>query len=229
MYYLYYYPGNASLAPHMLLQALGVEYELVLVDRDNQAQKSSEYLKLNPAGRIPTLVVDGKKSKETEGGKKAVSKPLVIFESAAICLYLLEQHPSSTLMPSMADTSARSRFYQWFMYITNTVQSELMLYFYPQKYTTNVNGAQGIEEMAEVRVTSMLKLLDQQLAQYDYIAGEISIADYFLFMVANWAANFKQPPLSFPHLSVYMKKMAQRIEVQAVFAKEGRELTRYLT
>ncbi len=56
MYKLYYYPGNANLAPHMVLQEIGAKYELVLLDRDKQQHKSPEYLKLNPHGRVPTLV-----------------------------------------------------------------------------------------------------------------------------------------------------------------------------
>ena len=56
MYVLHYYPTNANLAPHMLLEELGVPYRLALVDRDQGAHKSAEYLKLNPAGLIPVLV-----------------------------------------------------------------------------------------------------------------------------------------------------------------------------
>lgn len=56
MYQLYYYPANANAAPPMLLQEFGVDYELVLVDRTANAQKSKEYLKLNPSGRIPALI-----------------------------------------------------------------------------------------------------------------------------------------------------------------------------
>jgi glutathione S-transferase len=55
MLQLYYFPDNASLAPHLLLAETQVDYSLRLVDRNSNAQKSKEYLKLNPAGRIPTL------------------------------------------------------------------------------------------------------------------------------------------------------------------------------
>ena len=71
MYQLYYYPLNASMAPHFILEALKVNFELIKVDRENNAQKSPEYLALNPAGRIPTLIDDG----------------LAIFESPAICIH----------------------------------------------------------------------------------------------------------------------------------------------
>ena len=75
MYTLFYFPRNASFAPHMLLAHLGVPYQLELVDRISAAQKSDAYLALNPTGRIPTLVDD----------------QTVLFESAAICLYLSEK------------------------------------------------------------------------------------------------------------------------------------------
>tara|TARA_Y100000588_G_C13479772_1_gene596319 strand:- start:254 stop:460 length:207 start_codon:yes stop_codon:yes gene_type:complete len=68
MLQLHYYPDNASLAPHLLLVETDADYELSLVDRTSNAQKSEAYLKVNPAGRIPTLVHDD----------------LVLFESPAI-------------------------------------------------------------------------------------------------------------------------------------------------
>ncbi len=77
MYKLFYYPRNASWAPHMLLAEMRLDYELVLVDRKTEAQKNPEYLKLNPTGRIPTLVVDGE----------------AIFESAASWFWQCERPP----------------------------------------------------------------------------------------------------------------------------------------
>ena len=68
MYQLYYYPGNANLAPHMVLEEIGAPYELILLDRAKNAHKAPEYLKLNPHGRIPTLI---------DGG-------LVLYETAAM-------------------------------------------------------------------------------------------------------------------------------------------------
>src|SRR3989304_10510949 len=84
MYQLYYHPGNANPAPHILLEEIGADYELVLVDRTKNEQKSPAYLKLNPAGRIPVLV-DG---------------DLVLYETAAICLHLADRHAAAGVGPA---------------------------------------------------------------------------------------------------------------------------------
>mgnify|MGYP000623779462 CR=1 FL=1 len=148
MYQLYYYPGNANLAPHMLLEEIGVPYELILVDRDKNAQRSPQYLKLNPNGRIPTLV-DG---------------DLVLFEAAAICLHLADRHPEAALAPALG-TPARAEFYKWLIYLTNTLQAELLIYFYPERLAIDANAAAAVKLRAQERVADMLDLIEQALAQ----------------------------------------------------------------
>ena len=81
---LYYYPGNASLVPHIILREIGVPFELRLVDRSQNAQQSPEYLKLNPSGRIPVLIDDGH----------------VLFETAAIAMHLADKFPAVGLAPA---------------------------------------------------------------------------------------------------------------------------------
>ncbi len=100
MYTLYYYPGNASLMPHMLLREIGAPFELQLVDRANNAQKSAEYLRLNPSGTIPVLVDDG----------------AAIFETAAISLYLADRHPDAGLAPP-PNSPERGQYYKWMVLI----------------------------------------------------------------------------------------------------------------
>jgi len=193
------------MAPHFILEAMQVDYELILVDREHNAQKSADYLALNPTGRIPTLVDNGQP----------------IFESAAICMHLAESHPQYNLIPNVGD-SARPLFLQWMMYLTNTLQAELMVYFYPERHTTERSDAERIKRAQELRVTDMFKLLDQELEHKEYLLGHaISACDYYLFMLAVWADDFQQPPLSFANLARYLRQMAQRKEVYAVCKKEN--------
>ena len=58
MYKLYYSPGTASMAVHLTLLELGVAHSLARVHFDTNAQRSPEYLRLNPRGQVPTLLID---------------------------------------------------------------------------------------------------------------------------------------------------------------------------
>lgn len=212
MYKLFYYPRNASWAPHLILAELGVKYELILVDRKTNAQKSAEYLQLNPSGRIPTLIDDG----------------LTIFESAAIGLHLCDKHPKAKLIPAIGDP-LRPLCLQWLFYLNASLQPELMVYFYPAKHTTATHVTSSLKAAQELRVTEMFMLIDKALEGQDFLVGDrISICDYFLFMLAHWASGFTRSPQSFTNLGRYLRKLAQRPAVRSVCATEGTSLDLYL-
>lgn len=211
MYQLYYYPRNASWAPHLMLSELDVDYELKLVDRKTDAQKDAQYLALNPAGRIPTLI----------HGEQT------IFESAAIGLYLCEQNVSANLLPAIG-SPLRIQCYQWLFYLTSTVQSELMVYFYPDKHTTESFQSQSIVLAQEKLIIEGLKLLDQQIANKRFLIGDqITICDYFLFMMCHWASDLKRPPISFANLGRLMRELASRESFRRVCEIEGTSLAIY--
>src|SRR5690242_14803037 len=83
MYILYYSPGTASMVVHLLLLELGAPHELRRVDLDAGGQRDPAYLKLNPGGVVPTLIVDGEAR----------------CEAAALALLLAERHPEARLSP----------------------------------------------------------------------------------------------------------------------------------
>lgn len=199
------------MAPHFILEEIQVDFELIKVDRKSNAQKSQDYLALNPAGRIPTLIDNGQP----------------IFESSAICIHLSETNAATNLIPEMGSRD-RALFFQWMMYLTNTVQAELMVYFYPQKHTKDSTGIDFIVQAQEGRITEMFELLDNELEGKDYlVANTVSACDFFLFMLAVWADELKRPPLSFKNLSRYLKKLAKRDSVVRVCRKEGLSLKDY--
>ena len=207
MYQLYYYPNNASLAPHFLLHHMQANYELVLVDRRSNIHKSVDYLKLNPAGRIPTLIDDGD----------------AIFESAAICVHLCEQH--NQLMPALG-SKLRPKFHQWLMYLTNTLQAELMVRYYPHRHTNDEQTIANVIAAQDERIAESLAIIDQQLSDNRYLIGEeISACDFFLFMLAEWCLPVEKSPLHFPTLSQYLARMSQHPTVKAVCEIEKIDLS----
>ncbi|MCO7223491.1 glutathione S-transferase family protein [Pleionea sp. CnH1-48] len=211
MYTLFYYPCNASLAPHLLLEHMELDYQLTLVDRKENAHKSKEFLQLNPLGRIPALIDD----------------EMVLFESPAICVHLAEKHPEKFMMPGLG-TPERAKFHQWLMFLTNTLQAELMVYFYPDKYTTMPEVAPSIREQQHERVAQFLAVLDDALSKQPFLAGErLSACDFYFLMLAIWADEIHQPPMSFPHIKKYLQRITKLPSVIRVCEKEGISLEEY--
>ena len=207
MLQLHYYPGNASMAPHLLLEEMGVAYELKLVDRMQQAHKSAEYLLLNPNGLIPVLV-DG---------------DLVLYETAAICLHLLDTNPKAGLAPAPG-SSARAHFYKWLVWMTNSLQATLIIYFYPERWADNAEAAAQVRSHAQTKVGALLDQIEAELARHGgpYLLGEtFSAVDLYALMLCRWTRGFTRPARSLPQLGAYLQRLLARPAVQRVFEKEG--------
>ena len=208
MIQLHYFPGNASLIPHILLEELGERFELLYVDRSVSAQKSPAYLKLNPNGLIPVLV---------DGG-------LVLYETAAICLHLVDSHPRANLAPALG-TAERAHFYKWLMWLTNTLQAALIIYFHPERWVDEGNkpGAAQVKAHAEAKIGTLLDQLDAQFASHgkDWFSGErYSALDPYAFLMCRWTRGFGRPARGLPHLGPYLDRMLARPAVKRVFEKE---------
>ncbi len=114
------------------------------------------------------------------------------------------------------------------MYLTNTLQAELMVLFYPQKHCQSDNAVAEIVKAQQVLIHQSLLLLNDQLSNKQYLLGDkITACDYFLFMLFIWADELELPPLSFPHLSCYLKRMVKQPAVITVCKKENLSLADY--
>ena len=151
MYLLFYFPGNASLAPHILLEELGVPYRLELVDRDRDGHKSPEYLRLNPQGLIPTLVDDD----------------LVLWETSAILMHIADR---AGFAPDLG-TPERAQYYKWMVHLTNTIQSEYILHFYPERYAEGAANIAALTARTGSTLTERFRRIDAQLDDDPYLLG----------------------------------------------------------
>ncbi len=207
MYQLHYFPSNANAAPHMVLEELGQDYDLVLVDRARNEQKSEDYLRINPNGRIPTLV-DGQ---------------LVLFEAAAIVLHLVDQHPDAGLAPKIG-TPDRARFYQWLTFLTNSLQEELMIWQYPDRLTgTDAAATEIVRQGAEKRANRYLDIIEQHLKAAGplLLGGALSAADFYFVMLARWARQMSNPPRSRPHIARLLDMVTALPAVRRAYEREG--------
>ncbi len=215
MIQLHHYPSTAAMVPHILLEEIGTPYQRVLVDRMADAHKAPAYLALNPNGLIPVL---------TDGD-------LVLYETAAIALHLADTHPQAALVPALG-TAARAQFYKWLMWLTNTLQATLMIYFYSERWVDegNTAGAAELKANAQRKVGGMLDQLDAHLASHGgpwFMGAHHSALDAYVFTLCRWTRNFSAAPGSpavpareRPHLGPYLQRMLARPAVQRVLANE---------
>lgn len=201
MYKLYYAPGSAAMAPQAILNAISVKHELILVDDDKNEQKSAAYMALNPHGRVPTLVYDGAN---------------IMYESAAICLFLTERHPEAGLAPAV-DHPDRGLFLQWMAYQTNTLQEALMHYWHGEYFIDGAEQQAQMSKKAEQRCDEMFGFLDGVLTRSGpYLCGKNFYAcDIFLAMLARWTRKMEKPAIRHPQI----RRLVQHCLALPAYAK----------
>ncbi|WP_439589564.1 glutathione S-transferase family protein [Hydrogenophaga sp.] len=213
MIQLHFYPSTAAMVPHILLEELGVPYERVLIDRENGALDSPAYRALNPNGLIPVLV---------DGG-------LVLYETAAIGLHLADTHPQARLMPVLGSVE-RAHAYKWLMWLTNTLQATLIVYFYPHRWVDDGSATKDeVKATAKRRVGVQLDLLDAELARHGgpwFMGESYTLLDAYVFTLCRWTRHFSadspvRPARERPHLGPYLQRMLARPALQRVMINEG--------
>ncbi len=145
------------------LEELGLRYRLKVLDLSRNEQKAPAFLSINPNGRIPAIV-----DHNAEG--------FAVFESGAILMYLAEK--TGQLLPQ--DAQGRSRVIQWLMFQMGGIgpmmgQANVFFRYFPEKIPAAIDRYQGESKR-------LFRVLDGQLADHEYLAGDYSIAD-----IANWA------------------------------------------
>lgn len=202
---LYYSPGAASLVVHWLLIELGLPHELRELDFEAKAQKSAEYLRLNPSGVVPTLVVEG--------------RPLT--EAAAIVLHLADTHPDAGLAPAVG-TPARADYYRWMFYLANMLQPAFRAWYYADEFA-GPDNVPLVKARAEKRAEACFDLLDAHLAANGpYLLGErMSAADFYLTMLMRWSRNLPRQALDWPALRTLAERMRALPSFARLYAAEG--------
>jgi GSH-dependent disulfide-bond oxidoreductase len=159
---LYTAPTPNGWKASVTLEELEIPYEVHTVNLMTGDQKTPEYRKLNPNGRIPTIV-------DRNAGDFAV------FESGAIMIYLAEK--AGRLLP--ADVKGRSRVIQWLMFQMGGIgpmmgQANVFYRYFPEKIQPAIDRYQNESRR-------LFEVLNTRLAEHEWLAGDFSIAD-----IANW-------------------------------------------
>lgn len=202
---LYYAPGAASLAVHWMLLETGAPFKMVALDFEKKEHKQPEFLKINPAGMVPTVVDNGE----------------VFTEVAAILTWLAENHPAAGF--SVAPGDPRRRLYlQHMFHLANTLQPAFRFWFYPDEGAGPEN-ADAAQELARERIEAVWARYDAIFADgRAFLLGETMTApDFLLTMLMRWSRNMPKPATGWPHLGAYVARMRKRAGLIEVHRREG--------
>lgn len=199
MYRLYASPATASLVVHWMLLELGVPFEVEMLDFESRAQKSADYLRLNPAGVVPTLVVD--------------DQP--VTETGAILMLLAERHPEAGLAPSVG-APERAEWLQGMIWLANRLMPDFRLWFYE-------GDLPGLDrEVLRARIEAAWDQADARLAARRFIVGDrVSTVDLQLTMLTRWSRNMPRPATAWPNIAAYLEHMRARPALREVHRREG--------
>jgi glutathione S-transferase len=169
---------------HLTLLELGVPYRLEKVDFEKDAQHGAEYLRLNPRGQVPTLVIDGKP----------------YCESAALLMILAERHPEARLAPAPG-SPLRADWYQWIAFFTNSLGPAYRQWFYPPDLGA-AEHPPAVQEALRSRIEGSWAFVDAQLQSIGpYMLGkDFSGVDLLAIMYMRWSRNMPRPALEWPSL-----------------------------
>jgi glutathione S-transferase len=204
-YTLFYSPATASMSVHWMLIEMGLPFEAVVVDIDKGAQHDATYRRLNPAGRVPTLLIDG----------------VPYGESAALLMLLAERHPEAALAPAPG-TPHRAAWMEWMVYLANTVLPAMRDWFYAATDGDPAH-AEGVTALARRRIEGAWDKLDAHLADgRSFLIGDrLSTVDFLATMLTRWSRNMPRPATEWPHLARYITAMRARPSFIALNAREG--------
>jgi glutathione S-transferase len=206
MYTLYHSPGAASMCVHLALLETGAEHELKAVDLAAGQQREPAYLKLNPNGVVPTLLIDG----------------VPYFEAAAALMTIADRHPVAQLAPA-PDSIERAAWNQWILHLANTVQPAFRLWFYPQDIAADEATQDVVKAAARRKVEAAWDRLDAHIrAKGPFLLGKtFSAADLMLIMLMRWSRNMPKPVTEWSALADYANRLKMRPSFKRLYAVEG--------
>jgi glutathione S-transferase len=205
---LYYAPGTCALATHIALEEAGARYEAERVDFGSQAQRSPDYLAINPKGRVPALV--------TEEG--------TLTETPALLLFVAQRFPDAALAP-LADPFALAQLQEFNSYLCATVH---VAHAHGRRGTRWADDAAAIEAMKRkvpATMTECFELIEHKFVKGPWVMGErYTICDPYLFTIATWLEGDGVDTAKLPRVMEHRRQMLARSAVKNVVAMEGTQI-----
>jgi glutathione S-transferase len=198
---LYYARNSCALASHIALEETNAPYEAVRIDFVSAEQRAAEYLKINPKGRVPSLV--------TERG--------VLTETPAILAFVAQSFPEAKLAP-VDDPFAFGRIQAFNSYLCSTVHVAHAHGGRGYRWADDETSFADMKRKVPQTMRECFSLIENEMLEGPWVCGDAyTIGDPYLFTISGWLARNGVDIAEFPKVKAHAEAMKARPAVQRVF------------
>ncbi len=204
MYTLYYSPGSCSLVIHCLLEELGVAFALKRVDVAAKEHQGTEYLRVNPKGKVPALVTpDG-----------------VITECVAIIEHLCDKHGKGELL-AKPGTWERAKTLEQVATLATEVHPLFNRFFHQDDFSAKKEVQDAVRERGTEKLLAYFREQDENLHRAYWSGESMTVADLYFMVIARWGRWLAPAANEMPNIRPFYERMLARPAVARAFAAEG--------
>lgn len=205
---LYFSPGACSLASHIGLEETGAPYELKPILLAKGQQRTDEYLKINPRGKVPALSVDGK----------------VLVENTAILTYLSRRFPEKKLLPS--DPAEEARCIGTMCWFSSIVHPSYQRSHRPERFAEGEAAQAAVKENGRKMFWANLQEIDEMIQANDWIMGrDFTAVDGYALVFYGWASRSGFPVQELGAYTAWQERMMNRPSVRKSVESEQSVVT----
>jgi glutathione S-transferase len=202
---LYYSPGACSLAPHIVLEELGIAFESVPISTKDGEQHKADFLRINPKARVPVLVVDGK----------------VLTENVAILTYLGGGYAQRGLWPK--ETWKQAEALSLMAWLSSSVHITFAGIARPERYTADAPAKETVKVQSRITLLKYFADIEKMLTGKTFaMGGQYTVCDPYLLVFYRWGYRIGlDMKTEFPQWTKHALRVASRPTVKRVFEVEG--------
>lgn len=195
---LYYTPHTSALATHIVLEEVGAAYKAIRIDFASNEQRGPSYLRINPKGRVPSLV--------TASG--------VLTETPALLVYLAQLHPTARLAP-IDDPFAFAQMQAFNSFVCSTLHVAHSHRMRGYRWADEPEAIEAMKRKVPQSVGDAFDLIEHHMFMGPWVMGDLyTVADPYLFTMAQWMESDGVEPSQFPKLKDHRDRMQERPAVR---------------
>jgi len=198
----YYAPKTCAIASHIALEESGAAYESIRIDFSKTEQRSTDYLKINPKGRVPALVTD-------RG---------IITETPAILAFIAQSFPEAELAP-VNDPFEFAQIQAFNNYLCATVHVAHAHRVRGIRWVDDPAAIEAMKQKVPQTMSECFSLIEEEMLIGPWVTGETySIGDIYLFTISQWLEGDSVDINQFPNVADHAQRMLARPSVQKILA-----------